>query len=53
MFILFFKVRLVDGSSQYEGRLEVWHDNTWGTVCDDIFGTQDATVVCKMLNYPQ
>ncbi|XP_060563145.1 deleted in malignant brain tumors 1 protein-like [Ruditapes philippinarum] len=46
------RVRLVNGSSQYEGRLEVWHDNTWGTVCDDSFGTQDATVACKMLNYP-
>ncbi|XP_060587607.1 deleted in malignant brain tumors 1 protein-like isoform X3 [Ruditapes philippinarum] len=45
-------VRLVDGLSQYEGRLEVWHENTWGTVCDDNFGTQSAKVVCKMLNYP-
>ncbi|XP_060558825.1 uncharacterized protein LOC132719098 [Ruditapes philippinarum] len=46
-------VRLVDGSNKYEGRLEVWHDNTWGTVCDDRFTELSAKVVCKMLNYPQ
>ncbi|XP_060558824.1 deleted in malignant brain tumors 1 protein-like [Ruditapes philippinarum] len=46
-------VRLVNGSNQYEGRLEVWHDGAWGTVCDDGFDVLSATVVCRMLNYPQ
>ncbi|XP_060566618.1 deleted in malignant brain tumors 1 protein-like [Ruditapes philippinarum] len=45
-------VRLVNGSNQHEGRLEVWHDNSWGTVCDDDFTALSATVVCNMLNYP-
>ncbi|XP_060592415.1 neurotrypsin-like [Ruditapes philippinarum] len=45
-------IRLVNGSNQYEGRLEVWHDGTWGTVCENNFGVASATVVCKMLNYP-
>ncbi|XP_060587613.1 deleted in malignant brain tumors 1 protein-like, partial [Ruditapes philippinarum] len=47
------KVRLVNGSNQYEGRLEVWHDGTWGTVCDDGFDVMSATVVCRMLDYEQ
>ncbi|XP_060582023.1 deleted in malignant brain tumors 1 protein-like, partial [Ruditapes philippinarum] len=47
------KVRLVNGSSQYEGRLEVWYDGSWGTVCDDGFDVMSATVVCRMLHYEQ
>jgi len=45
------KVRLVDGPSPSEGRLEVYYNNTWGTVCDDGFGYEEAIVVCHMLGY--
>ncbi|CAG2194241.1 Hemicentin-1,Neurotrypsin,Coadhesin,Adhesion G protein-coupled receptor B3,Thrombospondin-2,Adhesion G protein-coupled receptor B2,Scavenger receptor cysteine-rich domain-containing group B protein,Mucin-like protein,Scavenger receptor cysteine-rich type 1 protein M160,Scavenger receptor cysteine-rich type 1 protein M130,A disintegrin and metalloproteinase with thrombospondin motifs adt-1,Soluble scavenger receptor cysteine-rich domain-containing protein SSC5D,Adhesion G protein-coupled receptor B1,Thrombo len=38
---------LVGGSSY--GRLHIYHSGSWGTICDDAFGSADALVVCKQL----
>lgn len=46
---LLLTVRLVGSGLQYEGRLEVFYNGIWGTVCDDSFDNVDATVACKSL----
>lgn len=42
-------VRLVGGVNDHEGRLQVYLDGNWGTVCDYGWNMENAALVCHQL----
>ena len=43
---------MVGGNNTYSGRVEVFTRNEWGTVCDDGWQLNDASVACRQLGFP-
>nr|XP_054762225.1 scavenger receptor cysteine-rich domain-containing group B protein-like [Lytechinus pictus] len=44
-------VRLVDGPTELEGRVEIFYNSVWTPVCDTAFGNEEAEVVCRQLGF--
>ena len=44
-------IRLVDGDFVTEGRVEVYCNGKWGTVCSSGVGLQEADTICRQLGY--
>ncbi|XP_030851592.1 deleted in malignant brain tumors 1 protein-like [Strongylocentrotus purpuratus] len=46
-----FEVRLINGSNDAEGRVEILYDGSWETICHYNWDLRDARVVCRMLGF--
>ena len=46
-----YPLRLVNGSKPWEGIVEIFYNNTWGTVCDDGNSYSNGIVLCRQLGY--
>ncbi|ORU94766.1 MAG: hypothetical protein A6F71_09615 [Cycloclasticus sp. symbiont of Poecilosclerida sp. M] len=44
-------VRLENGTTLLEGRVEVCVNNAWGTICHDTFSEEEAVIICNLLPY--
>ena len=45
------QVRLVGGDGAASGRVEIYHNNVWGTICHTDWTATDSDVLCRQLGY--
>ena len=46
-------LRLTGGKTVDEGVVEVFYNDTWGSICDDLVTKATADIICRMLDYPR
>ena len=44
-------LRLAGGPNENSGRVEIYREGEWGTICDDEWGRSEARVACKQLGF--
>ena len=44
-------VRLVNGTTPSEGRVEICYDGVWGSVCDSGWDSNNAVIVCRQMGF--
>lgn len=47
-----YPLQLIGGRNSSEGRVEIYYNNEWGTICDDHWTLNEANVVCRSLGFP-
>ena len=45
-------VRLANGDTEREGRVDICIDGAWNTVCGKKWGDIEAQTVCRQLKFP-
>ena len=41
----------MNGTTAYEGRVEICYDGVWGSVCDQNWDYWDAAIVCLQMGF--
>ena len=48
------QARLVDGLTTYEGRVEVFYNDTWWPICHDYsIDSNDGKAICRMVGFTE
>ena len=45
-------IKLVGGTKEYEGNVEICINGVWSVICDSGWSTNDARVACAQAGYP-
>ena len=51
MFVTELPIRLANGTNEKEGRVEIYWNNQWSTICDDYWDNTEASVICKQMGF--